>query len=140
MSRAVPLSLTLVPSDPRPINRQLTDGIRLAITTGQIRSGDRLPSVRALAVQLLVNPNTIAKAYLELSTEGWLNGQHGHGMLVAGQPKGRLSQKEKSRRLREASDIFVAEIVAIGCSSHEAMRVVNCALENLWDRKVGEQK
>lgn len=140
MSRAVPLSLTLVPSDPRPINRQLTDGIRLAITTGQIKSGDRLPSVRALAVQLLVNPNTIAKAYLELSTEGWLHGQHGQGMFVAGQPKGRFSQNEQSRRLREASDIFVAEIIAIGCSSHEAIQAVSFALESLWDRKAGGQK
>ena len=70
MSRTVPLMLQLSSADPRPITKQLTDGIRRLIATGELAVGDQLPSVRGLAQQLTINPNPVAKAYSELTGEG----------------------------------------------------------------------
>jgi GntR family transcriptional regulator len=135
MSRAVPLAIALVPGGPRPIVRQIADQIRLAITTGELEHGERLPSVRALASQLLVNSNTVARAYSDLANEGWLQGQHGQGMFVAGL-QGRLSQTERKRRLDEAVAVFVATIVEIDLQPSIALAAVTTALQDLDTRRV----
>lgn len=135
MSRVTPLAIALSSGDPRPIVRQITDRVRLAITTGDLPQGARLPSVRALAAQLLINSNTVAKAYSELANEGWLNGQHGQGMFVAGQ-QGRLSHAERQRRLDEAVRLFVAKVVEAGLAPSAALDAVAAALHDLDARKV----
>ncbi|MDO8297145.1 MAG: GntR family transcriptional regulator [Caulobacter sp.] len=125
----------LAPGGPRPIVRQIADQIRLAITTGELAHGARLPSVRALAGQLLVNSNTVARAYSDLASEGWLQGQHGQGMFVAGQ-QGRLSQTERRRRLDEAVGAFVATIVEVDLPPSIALAAVTAALQDLDARRV----
>ena len=135
MTRITPLAIAITTGDPRPIVRQITDQIRLAVTTGDLPQGARLPSVRALAAQLLVNANTVAKAYAELASEGWLHGQHGQGMFVAGQ-QGRLSDSEKQRRLAEAIQLFVAEVIAADIAPRDAEAAIVAALEDLDARRV----
>lgn len=135
MARATPLTVAISPGDSRPIVRQIADQVRLAITTGSLPQGARLPSVRALAAQLLVNSNTVAKAYAELAHGGWLHGQHGQGMYVAGQ-QGRLSEVEKQRRLADAIRLFIAEVVAVNLAPPVALAAITAALEELQARKV----
>ena len=72
MARTHPLMLQVATGDPRPIGRQIIDAVRMAIATGELAAGDQLPSVRGLAQQLTINPNTVAKAYADLAAEGWL--------------------------------------------------------------------
>ena len=55
----------------------------MKIATGELAPGDQLPSVRGLAQQLTINPNTVAKAYAELTAEGWLESRQGLGLYVA---------------------------------------------------------
>ena len=62
--------LTLNYRDSRPIYEQIRDGLRKLIVTGAMAQGEKLPSVRALATQLSINPNTIQRAYNELESEG----------------------------------------------------------------------
>jgi GntR family transcriptional regulator len=112
MSRTVPLFLSVTPADPRSITRQITDGIRMAIASGKIPVGAQLPSVRGLAEQLTINPKTVAKAYNELASEGWLNASQGLGLFVA-EPRQRLSESERRRRLTLALDTFAAEVVGL---------------------------
>lgn len=112
MSRTVPLMLQLSGADPRPIGKQITDGIRRAIASGELEVGAQLPSVRGLAQQLTVNPNTIAKAYNELAAEGWLDARQGLGLFVAA-PRQRLSKGERERRLAHAIDAFAADVVGL---------------------------
>lgn len=112
MSRTVPLMLQLSPVDPRPIVRQITDGIRRMIAVGELPVGAQLPSVRGLAQQLTINPNTVAKAYGELTGEGWLDSRQGLGLFVAA-PRQRLSEAEQERRLALAVDSFTAEIIGL---------------------------
>ena len=113
MSRTVPLMLQLSAAHPRPLGKQITDGIRLQIASGELPVGSQLPSVRGLAQQLTINPNTVAKAYTELTTEGWLDARQGLGLFVA-EPRQLLSDAERERRLNMAVDSFTAEVVGLG--------------------------
>ena len=76
--------VTLNYRDTRPIYSQIVDGLRQQITAGILRPGDRLPSVRELAAQLTINPNTIQRAYRELESGGWVESQAGRGCFVRG--------------------------------------------------------
>src|SRR5678816_2992125 len=77
---------TVDPSDPTPIYAQLDRGIRAAIASGRLAVGDRLPTVRQLAVDLRVNANTVAKVYTELERAGLLATQRGIGTFVRAVP------------------------------------------------------
>jgi GntR family transcriptional regulator len=104
--------LQIVTGDPRPIARQITDGVKRMIAAGELQAGDALPSVRGLAQQLSINPNTVAKAYAELTAEGWLLSRAGTGLFVAEQRQ-RLSDAERERRLDEAVDRFVGAVIGL---------------------------
>jgi GntR family transcriptional regulator len=110
--RRSPLLLQIATGDPRPINRQIVDGVKRLIASGDLAVGAGLPSVRGLAAQLAVNPNTVAKAYTELTTEGWLDARAGLGLFVA-TPRQRLSDAERERRLNDALVRFVGDIIAL---------------------------
>ena len=69
--------------DSPPIYEQVKDGLRRLMVTGVLASGDKLPSVRAMASQLSINPNTIQRAYAELETEGYVVSVTGKGSFVA---------------------------------------------------------
>ena len=69
--------------DARPIYEQVKDGLRKLIVTGAMTPDERLPSVRALATQLAINPNTIQRAYTELENEGYIYSVPGKGSFVA---------------------------------------------------------
>ena len=112
MSRRIPLMLQIVTGDPRPINRQIVDGVRRLIASGELPVGAALPSVRGLAQQLTINPNTVAKAYSELTTEGWLDARAGLGLFVA-IPRQRLSDDERERRLDEAVQRFAGDVIGL---------------------------
>ena len=74
--------ITLNYRDARPIYEQVCDGLRRLIVSGAIADGDKLPSVRALATQLAINPNTIQRAYSQLETEGYVYTVSGRGTFV----------------------------------------------------------
>ena len=86
--------------------------MRRKIATGELARGAQLPSVRALAEQLTVNANTVAKVYAELAEGGWLESRPGLGVFVA-PPRQRLSNAERERRLGDAVERFVGEIIAL---------------------------
>ncbi len=112
MTKTVPLFLSVSPGNPRSITRQISDGIRMSIASGKLPVGAQLPSVRGLALQLTVNPKTVARAYGELASEGWLDARQGLGLFVA-VPRQRLSEAERERRLALAIETFSAEVVGL---------------------------
>ncbi len=130
MPRAVPLASSVAPGDPRSLAGQIVDAIRRKITEGELSVGDQLPSVRGLAQQLAINPNTVFKAYGELVAGGWLQPRAGLGLYVAAQ-RDQLSAAERDRRLDAAVDRFVNEVVAIRCSPDEATQRVSQALNGI---------
>ncbi|MCU0725868.1 MAG: GntR family transcriptional regulator [Planctomycetes bacterium] len=77
------MELTVDPGAPRCVSEQIVAGVRLAVASGRARPGERLPSVRSLARTLLVNPNTVARAYRDLTRDGVLATRLGDGVFVA---------------------------------------------------------
>jgi GntR family transcriptional regulator len=106
-----------------PIYRQLMDQIRLAVARGRLKAGSRLPSVRVLSRELVVNPNTIARVYTELEREGVLNTRPGLGAFIA-EPQGDLSAVARRQRLSEIIDGFLTDAVHLGFSSDEVLTAV----------------
>src|ERR1700737_4071586 len=89
-----------------PIYRQIVDQGRLAVATGALAAGHAMPSVRSLAERLLLNANTVAKAYGELVRDGVLESQQSLGFFVA-EKRQIYSRAERLRRLRLAADEFI---------------------------------
>jgi GntR family transcriptional regulator len=90
-----------------PFYWQIIDQIQYGIASGQLSPGEQLPTVRDLAVQLEINPNTVRKAYSELEILGFLDTQQGTGTFIAGK-KVEITDKEKDRMLRQICDELVA--------------------------------
>jgi GntR family transcriptional regulator len=89
-----------------------------------------MPSVRSLAEQHLVNPNTVVKGYAELVRDGVLESHHGKGFFVA-EKRQVYSRSERLRRLRQAVDTFVHEAVFLDFSANEIRQIVNDKLGDL---------
>ena len=119
----------IVTGDPRPIFRQIVDGLTLKIASGELPAGTRLPSVRSLAIELTVNPNTVARAYHQLTSEGLIESRHGVGVFV-GEPRQRLNADERERRLDEALQRFVAAVVSLGFDPDEIVERLRVDLES----------
>jgi GntR family transcriptional regulator len=111
------------PGNRQPIYRQLAGQIRSAIATGKLACDDRLPSVRELSRELVINPNTVARVYTELEREGLLNTRPGLGVFVA-RPKSELTKKARRERLTLALDQFLIEAVHLGFTAAEVAELV----------------
>ena len=103
-------------SDPTPLYAQLDRGIRAAIASGRLRAGERLPTVRQLAVDLKINANTVAKVYAELERANVLATQRGVGTFVREQPAHSSPgpRKSRERELRPLVDRLLADASAVG--------------------------
>lgn len=129
------LMIQIATGDARPIVRQIIDAVRMSIATGKIAHGEQLPSVRGLAQQLAVNPNTVVKAYAELVAEGWLDSRQGMGFYVA-PPRQRLSDVERGRRLDEAVDRLIHDVVPLGFSAETVQERIQQGLLRALPRKI----
>ena len=121
--------------DSRSISRQIVDAIRMQVTTGDLAQGAQVPSVRGLAQQLGINPNTVAKAYTTLTSEGWLESRQGLGLFVAVRRQ-QFSAEERERRFDDALGRVVNEVVAIQYPHDVAITRVEDALDLLAPRKI----
>lgn len=135
MARTQALMIQIATGDPRPIGKQIVDAVRMKVATGELGQGEQLPSVRGLAQQLMVNPNTVAKAYAELSAEGWLESRQGLGLYVALQRQ-RLSDAERDRRLDDAIGRFVNDVIPLDFPPGEVEARVAHAFRQLAPRKI----
>src|SRR5689334_20866234 len=88
----------LNPSSGVPLYLQLIEQVKHSLETGAIRSGEQLPSVRQMAEDLVINPNTVARAYRELEHEGIIELKHGSGAFIRDSivPRARLMQRAQS--------------------------------------------
>ena len=134
MARVQPLVLQVATGDSRSISRQIVDAIRMKIATGELPAGAQLPSVRGLAQQLTINPNTVAKAYAELTSGGWVDSRQGLGLYVA-PPRQRLSEDERERRFDDAVQRFVHDVVAIDYPADRAIARIDAELRAVTPRK-----
>ena len=101
-----------------PVYRQLIDQVQGAIATEALVPGDQLPTVRHVAVELAINPNTVMRAYREMEIRGILDTQQGTGTFVANRPP-ELKKGDRQRQLRQMVAEFVARAGAAGVTLGE---------------------
>src|SRR6478752_3497009 len=95
--------LSITTGNTVPIYRQIVDQICRAVATGQLAPGEQMPSVRVLAEQLVINPNTVARAYADLIREGVLEARKGKGVFAA-RRRPAFTKTERLRRLETPLD------------------------------------
>ena len=107
--------------DSRPIYEKVKESLRQLVFSGALGEGEKLPSVRELAVSLTVNPNTIQRAYRELEQEGLIVSVPGKGSFVA---PGNGARSARMRELREKLAALAAEFEALGVTRDELARII----------------
>jgi GntR family transcriptional regulator len=118
------------PSSGVPIYLQLMEQVKHAIETGALRPGEQLPGMRPLAEELVINPNTVAKAYRELEHEGVIELRHGAGAFVSANAQA----KKLTDRLRAAQTVVAAAVDkmrARGVTDEEIRRLFEAELAGL---------
>ncbi|TWU32004.1 GntR family transcriptional regulator [Novipirellula artificiosorum] len=128
------MQIRVIPGSSAAIYRQIADQIRRAVVAGELSVGDAVPSVRQLAKQLVVNPNTVAKAYAELIRDGVLESQAGRGAFVA-KRRSVFTKTERLRRLDEALDTAISEAITLDFCSDEIVERLRNKLEQFDAQK-----
>jgi GntR family transcriptional regulator len=121
------------PSSGVPIYLQLMEQVKHGIETGALRPGDQLPGIRPLAEELVINPNTVAKAYRELEHEGVIELRHGAGAFVARQ----AAAKKVTEKVRAGQAIVAAAVDRLrarGVTDDEIRRLFEAELAGLSKR------
>jgi len=103
-----------------PVFRQLMDQVQTAIASGTLVAGDQLPTVRQVAVDLAINPNTVLRAYREMEIRQLLDTQQGMGTFIADR-KVEFSKDERNRKLRQLTGEFVSRAGAAGFTLKQLM-------------------
>jgi len=111
-----------------PIYVQLEQQVKTAIAAGVLQEGDRLPTVRELALALTINPNTVARAYRELERAGFIETTPGRGTYVKAAKSPPMPAAERRRRLAAVVEVMVAEARALGFTDEEIMETVRAAV------------
>jgi GntR family transcriptional regulator len=127
----VNVNIAILTGSDTPIYKQITDQIRLAAATGKLATGDQLPSVRALAEELVVNPNTVARAYADLAREGLIESRAGRGVFLT-RKRRVFTREEGRRRLEPLLDSLIGEAMALDFTREE--------LQEAFEKKVSKWK
>ena len=115
--------LNIDPNRPLPIFSQIMEGVRLAVATERLHSGDRIPSIRDLAVELRVNPNTVAKAYQELERRGVVEVKRGMGYFIAGSDN-QAKRRDREHLLNTRIEELFSAALELGFSPKELQEAV----------------
>ncbi len=113
--------------DGRPIYEQVKEGLRKLITTGAIKEGEKLPSVRELASSLAINPNTIQRAYKELEAEGYIYSSAGKGSFVSSSDE---TVQKRRLELTEQLNTIISELGELGISKEEIISQIKGGQKN----------
>jgi GntR family transcriptional regulator len=119
----MPLTISILTGSKVSIYQQIIDQVCAAVAAGQIGDEESLPSVRALAEQLLINPNTVLRAYGELGREGVLESRPGRGMFVS-KRRQIYSPEERTRRIDQAITSLVSQAYILGFTPEEIVEQV----------------
>jgi GntR family transcriptional regulator len=114
----VNVQIRISPDDGLPIYLQIVNQVKYLIASRRLTPGDEVPPIRVLAQQLLINPNTVARAYLELEREGVVAKKHGSGTYVSGAASP-LARRERLKILQQRIDSLLVEASHLGVEFDE---------------------
>jgi GntR family transcriptional regulator len=119
-------TFTITTGNKTPIYKQLVNQVVQKVALGDLRPGDPLPSIRALAEELVINPNTIARVYNELSRDGIVASKKGKGYFIVDRRQ-IFSKEELRRRFEQALENFLGEIAMLGFSNEQIKVILETA-------------
>jgi GntR family transcriptional regulator len=117
------MRFTIDPKSGVPFYRQIIDQVQFAVADGRLGCGDRLPTVRQLAVELKVNPNTVARAYQELEIRGVVDTHMGTGTFI-GDGRVEVSESDRKRKLDQICTELLSQASAYGLTLRDVMRAL----------------
>ena len=118
------MQIQIVPGDGLPIYLQIKSQVKYLVASGSLQAGEKLPAVRKLAETLLVNPNTVQRAYRELESEGVVETRRGAGVFVQ-EMLSPLAESEKKRILAERIDALLTEASQMNFSKEQLNTLIN---------------
>jgi GntR family transcriptional regulator len=124
------VQIHITSTDGVPIYIQIVNQVKQLVTSGRLSPGDEVPPIRVLAEQLVVNPNTVARAYLELERAGIVTKRHGSGTYVSEAPSP-LSRREKFKVLAQRADALLVEAGHLDIELDEVMALLQERHETL---------
>ncbi len=111
-----------------PVYRQIINYVKRAVASGELKNEDKLPSARELSKTLLINPNTILKAYNELENENIVYNKKGLGTFINSQPS-KLKNSEKNRIIIELIEHLIVESISLGIPLDELKKLIKKKIE-----------
>lgn len=125
----MPVVLTVDPRSGVPIYQQIVEQVKRSTALGVLQSGEQLPTVKQLALDLTVNPNTVARAYRDLERDGVIETAPGRGSFVKGDGAAASTKSAASDVTRRAVEESVREAKAMGLSRADLRRVIDSVLD-----------
>lgn len=124
------MNLHISPNDSTPLYQQIVNQVKYMISSGQLQPGDELPPIRTLSETIIVNANTVARAYRDLEREGYVTCQRGRGTHVTanGSP---LSESERTKILNERASALLSEARQMNLSLNEIRDLVTSVAKEM---------
>ncbi len=133
------LWLDVNPHSGAPIYVQLVEEVKHALEVGTLRTGDRLPTVRGLASELTVAPNTVVKAYNELQRMGLIESRPGAGTVVVADA-GKMIREQQIEDLYKRLSVLVRDAVGLGVTEDELWERLDAEFERFYKRAASQEE
>jgi GntR family transcriptional regulator len=130
------MQIHIASSDGVPIYIQIVNQVKQLVASGRLEGGEELPAIRELAEQLMINPNTVARAYLELERAGIVTKRQGTGTYVSETPAA-LPRREKLKALGKRADLLLVDAENLGIELNEVIELMHerhAALHSLFKK------
>jgi len=123
------MNIKIILNSDTPVYKQIVNFVKRSVASGELKNDEKLPSARDLSKQLLINPNTILKAYNELETENIVYNKKGLGTFINSKPS-RLKSSEKNKIINEIIEHLIVESVSLGISSEELKKIIDKKIDS----------
>lgn len=130
----MPVVLTIDPRSGVPIYLQVIEQVKRSVAVGVLGAGEQLPTVKQLALDLTINPNTVAKAYRELERDGVIETSPGRGSFIKTNGMAETTKAAATDVARDALTSAVREAKSVGLSAEEIRNLANAAIDR-WFRE-----
>ncbi len=126
------MHIHITPKDGVPIYRQIIQQVKYLVASGRLAPGEEIPPIRTLAKQLIINPNTVARAYRDLESEGVVESKQGSGTSISQNGLSPLARKEKLSILTDRCDALVSESIQLNIERDTLIDIIKRRYDDMY--------